>query len=63
MLELIARVQVRIVRRAGLPHLPNDLQPPLAQSAQRAGVTFSFGPQGGVIRPGPRTEVAAQVGP
>src|SRR6266436_1805090 len=37
MFELIASVHLGVVGRAGLPHLPEDFQPALAQATQRAG--------------------------
>jgi hypothetical protein len=43
MLELIARVKVRVIQGARLPHLPDDFQPALTQSPQRAGMAFAFG--------------------
>ena len=35
-LDLIERVQVCVVERAGLPHLPHNFQPALAQGARDA---------------------------
>src|ERR1700722_8471091 len=62
-LDLIARVQVCVVERAGLPHLPNDFQPTLAQGAQGAGMALALGSKRLVIGLRPRTELPAQVGP
>ena len=55
MLELVAGVQFGVVRRAGLPHFPEDFQPALAQASQRAGVTLSSRAQLVVVNSRPRT--------
>ena|GEM_PF-5876698 len=46
MLELITLVKLGIVPPARLPHLPEDLQPTLAQAAERTGVTLTFANSG-----------------
>ena len=61
MLELIATVQVGVIRRVGLPHFPDDLQPALPQGAQGAGVALSFRTQCGVVGRGPRATVTTQI--
>src|SRR5204862_5770281 len=60
---LVQRVSGFVVSLAALSHPPDDLQPALAQAAQRAGVTFAFASLGLVIGLGPSTELAAAVGP
>src|SRR5438874_1330213 len=63
MLELVATLQIGIIHRPCLPHLPYDFQPSLAQGTHCAGVTLSFRTQRGVVSRSPRTTVATQVGP
>ncbi len=36
--DLVALVKLGVVRATGLPHLPEDLEPSLAQAAERTGV-------------------------
>src|SRR5262245_14580022 len=52
-----------VVGLSALPHLPQDLQPALAQTAQRTGVAFAFGSLGLVIRLGPGAELSTAVAP
>jgi hypothetical protein len=52
-----------VVAGAALPHLPQDLQPPLAQAAQRAGVALALFPLRQVIRLRPRAHLAAAIAP
>ena len=56
--ELVAGVEFGVVARAGLPHFPEDLQPALAEAAQRTGVAFAALAQRLVIDRRPRDEVA-----
>lgn len=63
MLELVLLMKVGVVRTVGLDHLPNNFQPALAQTAQRAGVAFAFGPFVLIVNGRPTTLTAAAVGP
>ena len=40
-LELVAGVQLAVVRGARLPHLPDDLEPAMTAGAQCYGVAFA----------------------
>ena len=42
MLDLITRMELFIVGLFCLPHLPEDLQPPLPQAPQSASMALSF---------------------
>jgi hypothetical protein len=42
---LIAGMEFRVVALAGEPHFPEDLEPALAQAAQRTSMGFAAGPQ------------------
>ena len=61
--DLVARMEFGIVSSAGLPHLPEDFQPPLAQTAQCAGVALASFAKRFVIHGGPRAALPTQVGP
>ena len=63
MLELVASMEFGIVTGVALPHLPEDLQPALAQTSQGASMTLSPRAEGGVIDLCPRAGLAAQVCP
>ena len=63
MLFLVLLVPGFVVRLPVGPKPPEDLQPPLAQAAQRAGVVVALLAFAGVIRPGPRAFFSAVVGP
>ena len=63
MLELITLVKLGIVPPASLPHLPEDLQPTLAQAAERTGVTLTFAAFLLVVSLRPWTLGPAQIGP
>src|SRR5271157_6238930 len=63
MFQLVGHVEIRVVAGVGLPHLPKDFQPALAQAPQGGGVTFSLGPELLVIDFSPRAARAARVGP
>jgi hypothetical protein len=52
-----------VVTRVGLPHFPEDLQPALAEAAQRAGMGFTALSSGLVIDLSPTAKFAAQVRP
>jgi len=55
-------MKLRIVPFARLPHLPEDLEPTLAQTAERAGVALTFLAFLVVVCIRPRTCAPAQVG-
>ena len=63
MFGLVAGVERFVVGLAGLPHLPEDFEPTLAQAAQRAGVTLAFGAMGLVVGLRPGAGFAAVIGP
>ena len=63
MAGLVASVEGLIVAGAGLPHLPEDFQPALPETAQGAGVGLALGAMGLVVGFGPRAAFAAEVGP
>jgi hypothetical protein len=54
---LVQGVPGFVVGLPALPHLPEDLQPPLPQSAQRAGVALAFLALPPVVGPGPGAEL------
>ena len=58
--ELIAGMEFGVVAVAGLPHFPEDLEPALAEAAQRAGMGFAAGAKGLVIDRGPRRALPAR---
>src|SRR5580765_6611832 len=60
---LVESVKVFVVRLTTLPHLPQDLEPALAQTAQRAGMALAFVWLRPVIGRGPRAELAAAIAP
>jgi hypothetical protein len=43
MFQLIGHVEIGVVARSGLPHFPEDFQPPLTQAPQGSGVGFPLG--------------------
>lgn len=61
MSDLVLHVQVCVVAGVCLPHLPDDLDPPLAQAAQGLGVAFAFLSQGVVVGLGPYAVLGALV--
>lgn len=61
--ELVFGVQFGVVARAALPHPPEDLEPALAQAAQRAGMGLTAIARGFVIDLRPRAMLPAQVRP
>ena len=63
MLFLIPGVQVGIIGFAGLKHLPDDFEEPLAQAAQCAGVALAFGSFLPVVNFSPRADPHAALGP
>ena len=60
---LIARMIFRIIRGVRPPHLPQDFQPPLGQTTQRAGMALARLPLGRVIGGRPRAGLPTAVGP
>src|SRR5207245_2694256 len=62
-LDLIAGMKGLVVRLAGLPHLPEDFQPALAEASQGGGVGQALGLFLLVICLGPSAHRAALVGP
>jgi hypothetical protein len=60
--DLVFEVELAVVGGVGLPHLPDDFQPALAEAAQRLGVGLATLAQGIVISVGPRALRAAFVG-
>ena len=54
MFELIAGVQIGVVRAAGLLDLPKDLQPALSQTTEGAGMALASCAMGFVVGLGPR---------
>ena len=60
---LVLGVQSLVIRRARLPHLPEDLQPALTQASQRTGMALAFGAMGPVVGLRPHATFAAEVGP
>jgi ATP-dependent exoDNAse (exonuclease V) alpha subunit len=63
MLQLIARVNGRVIRRLIADHGRDDFEPAHSQAAQRAGVALTFFPVGFVIDARPVAIVPAQVHP
>jgi hypothetical protein len=60
---LVLSMEVFVVDLTALPHLPQDLQPPLSETPQRAGVAFAFGSVRLIIRRRPIAELATAVSP
>ena len=63
MFELVAGMEFGVVAAAGLPHFPEDLEPALAQGAQRAGMGFAAGTQRLIVDLSPRRALPGEVGP
>ena len=63
MFELVAGMEFGVVAVAGLPHFPEDLEPALAQGAQRAGMGFAVGTQRLIVDRSPRRALPGEVGP
>ena len=61
--ELVAGMEFGVVAATGLPHFPEDLEPALAQAAQRAGMEFAAGTKRLVIERCPRRALPGEVGP
>src|SRR3972149_1257817 len=55
-------MEFRVVRRARLPHLPEDLEPTLAQATQRAGMALTLRAFRSVVSFGPGTLLPTEVG-
>src|SRR5262249_26022631 len=55
--------EVRVVFGPGLPHLPEDLQPSLSQTAQGAGMTLAFVPVGLIVLLSPGHLAPAEIDP
>ena len=60
--DLVPSMKGLIVGRSGLPHLPENFQPALAQAAQGAGVALALGAFALVVDFGPGALAAAAVG-
>lgn len=63
MFGLVAGVKRFVIAGARLPHFPEDFEPALAETAQRAGVALAFGAMGLVVGLCPRAGLAAVIGP
>jgi len=63
MLLLVAGVQIGVVGRAGLDHLPNDFKQALAHTTQVTGMTFALGAFLSVVNPGPGRDPQAALSP
>ena len=63
MFELIAGMEIGVVGAAGVPHLPEDLQPALAEGTQSTSVGFAAGAQGLIIEGRPGRGGSTEVGP
>ena len=61
--HLVALVKLGVVRTMGLPHLPEDLEPTLPQTAKRTGVGLTFVAFLAVVRFRLGTCGPAEVGP
>jgi hypothetical protein len=61
--DLVCRVQGLVIRLAGLPHLPEDFQPALAEAGQGGGVIAALGFFLLIVRLRPDAKLAAQVRP
>src|SRR3989442_2183948 len=62
-LGLVTGVEGFVVGLAGLPHFPEDLQPALAEAAERTGVTHAVFPLVLVVGIRPNALGATEVGP
>ena len=60
--ELVFHVQVGIISRMRLPHLPDDLKPALTEAAKCLGVALAAPAKRVVVRRGPDALGAALVG-
>ena len=63
MLELVTLVKLSVISLARLPHLPEDLEPSLAQAAERTRVAPTFLTLLVVVGIRPRTLAPTPVGP